>query len=303
MVVFVIVFVIVNVAMLMVVVIVVVIGHATMVAHVGDLMRVASLHTYPVKGCHGVNHARATIEPRGLRGDRYWMIVEAGTHRTLTQREQPRLTALRPLVTETGLLLRSAGAGDLEVKVPAGVETAVVNGCEVAFAGAEADAWLSDALGQPVRLVFQARPVAVDAPYGRPGDVTSLPDTFPVLIASLSSLAALNDWIAESGSNEGPVPMTRFRPNIVVDGGPAWAEDGWIARRIRVGGVTFRAPKPCARCVVTTTDQETGERGHEPLRTLARHRNVNTKLLFATNLIPDDTGDVAIGDEVSLLPD
>jgi uncharacterized protein YcbX len=290
-------------AFVIMVVVVVVVGHATIVSYVGDRMRVASLYTYPVKGCYRVDHATATVEPWGLRGDRRWMIVEAGTNRRLTQREYAGLTAVRPVVTDQGLALRAAGEPELDVKVPGGAETAVINGCQVAFAGAEADAWLSDALGRPLRLVFQDKPVAVNPQYGRPGDVTSLADAFPVLIASLSSLAALNEWIAESGSTEGPLPMTRFRPNIVMSGGPAWVEDGWIGRRIRVGGVTFRAPKPCDRCVVTTTDQETGERGHEPLRTLGRHRNIDTKLLFATNLIPDDIGDIAIGDEIFLLPD
>jgi len=108
-------------------------------------------------------------------------------------------------------------------------------------------------------------------------------------------------WIAESGSDEGPLPMTRFRPNVVVSGAPAFAEDDWIGRRLRIGTVPLRAPKPSDRCVVTTTDQETGERGREPLRTLARHRRFGQALLFGLNLIPDGTGEIRAGDEVALL--
>ncbi len=95
--------------------------------------------------------------------------------------------------------------------------------------------------------------------------------------------------------------MTRFRPNVVVSGAPAWAEDTWVGGRIRIGGVTFRAPKVCGRCVVPTTDQETGQRGREPSRTLARYRNVDQKLVFGLNLIPDGTGEIRLGDEVSLV--
>jgi uncharacterized protein YcbX len=86
-----------------------------------------------------------------------------------------------------------------------------------------------------------------------------------------------------------------------VEGAPAWAEDGWVGGRLRIGEVTFRAPKPCGRCVVTTTDQETGARGHEPLRTLGRHRNIGGKLLFGLNLIPDATGEIRVGDEVEVV--
>ena len=89
--------------------------------------------------------------------------------------------------------------------------------------------------------------------------------------------------------------MTRFRPNLVVDGAPAWAEDGWAGRTLRLGELRFRAAGPCDRCVVTTTDQETGVRGKEPLRTLGRYRNVAQKLLFGLHLVPLDTGPLAVG--------
>ena len=95
--------------------------------------------------------------------------------------------------------------------------------------------------------------------------------------------------------------MARFRPNLVIEDAPAWVEDSWLSGRIRVGGVVLRVVKPCPRCVVTTTDQETGERGREPLRTLARYRRVDQDLNFAVNLIPDGSGQVAIGDEVEAI--
>jgi len=280
-------------------------------------VRLTSIHTYPVKGCHRVDHERATVEPWGLAGDRRWLIVDPATGRRLTQREVPTLTHIKPAPAEGGLVLRTPDLPDLVVAEPAGAEPMEVTVGRftgpAARAGATADDWLSEALDRKVMLVWLDDPTrrAVNPEYGRPGDVVSFADGYPVLLANVASLAALNDWLAESaslraaqpaqtGSPDWPLPMTRFRPNLVVEGAPAWAEDGWLGRTVWVGGTAFRAVKPCDRCVVTTTDQDTGERGHEPLRTLARHRKFDQGLLFAINLIPDSTGTVAVGDAVHI---
>ncbi len=92
--------------------------------------------------------------------------------------------------------------------------------------------------------------------------------------------------------------MTRFRPNVVVRGAAAWAEDDWVGRRLRLGELTFRVAKPCARCVVTTIDQDTAEPGKQPLRILAKYRTIGGGLLFGMNLIPDSSGVLRVGDEV-----
>jgi uncharacterized protein YcbX len=169
--------------------------------------------------------------------------------------------------------------------------------------GEAADAWFSEALDRKLRLVYLDDPTRrrIDPRYGRPDDRVSFADGYPLLLTNTASLNVLNDWILEGGSDEAPLPMTRFRPNVVVAGAPPWAEDGWVGRRVRIGAVTFRMPKLCARCVVPTTDQETAERGREPLRTLARYRNVDNRLLFGMNLIPDGTGEIRIGDEVTIV--
>lgn len=128
----------------------------------------------------------------------------------------------------------------------------------------------------------------------------SLADGYPLLVTTVASLDALNALIAGGDHREeGPLPMDRFRPNAVVDGVGPWEEDGW--RRIAIGEVAFRVAKPCGRCVVTTTDQSTGERGREPLRTLARHRRAGTKLIFGQNLVPEGTGTIRVGDPVRVL--
>ena len=266
-------------------------------------MFVSAIHLYPVKGCYRTTVEQATVEPWGLAGDRRWLIVRPDTGVALTQRDLPALTQIRPVLGEGGLLLAPSvpvpAPTDGEL-VPVTVWSSVV---VARLASRQACAYLTAVLGRPVWLVWLDDPTrrAVDPSYAQPGDRVSFADGYPLLLANTASLDALNDWIAESGSLEGPLPMTRFRPNVVISGAPAWAEDAWTGGRVRIGGVSFRVPKACGRCVVTTTDQETGDRGREPLRTLARHRNRDQSLLFATNLIPDGVGSIAVGDPVVAL--
>ena len=265
-------------------------------------MRVASLHIYPVKGCHRVDLDRSPVEPWGLAGDRRWLIIDPDTGRFITQRETVRLTQVQPVPTPDGLVLRAPGRPELAVAAPVGgdlVDVTVWTFTGLAtLAGPAADDWLTAALERKVRLVWLDDPTRRGIHPAWPEDRVSFADGFPVLLANTASLDALNDAIAEGGSLEGPVPMTRFRPNIVITGAAPWAEDAWTGGRVRIGSVIFRVPRPCDRCVVTTTDQETGERGREPLRTLGRIRNIDQALLFATNLIPDGPGEIAVGDPV-----
>ncbi len=155
-------------------------------------------------------------------------------------------------------------------------------------AAADAHAWCSAFLGAGVRLVHMDDPATrrpVDPAYALPGETVSFADGYPLLVTTLASLDALNSLIAEGPhAHEGPLPMNRFRPNVVVAGTEPWAEDHWT--RIAIGEVVFRAPKPSGRCVVTTTDQATAVRGREPLHTLARHRRRDGRLLFGQNLVP-----------------
>jgi uncharacterized protein YcbX len=267
----------------------------------------SSLSTYPLKGAHRVDQSAATVEPCGLAGDRRWLAVDPDG-RALTQRDEPLLTRIQPVPQpDGGLTLRTPALPDLTVDRPGPADLLRVrvwrDELDAALAGSDADDWLSAALDRKVRLVHlhdpRLRPV--DPDYGAPGDRVSFADGFPVLLTNAASLDALNDLLAESGSVEGPLPMTRFRPNVVVAGAAPWAEDDWLGRRIQIGAVVFRAARPCARCVVTTTDQETGARGREPLRILATARRAGTKLVFGMNLIPDGTGELSHGDPVTLL--
>jgi uncharacterized protein len=264
-------------------------------------MRLASIHTYPVKGCRRVDRAEAVVEPWGLAGDRRWLVVEPDG-KFLTQRAVPALAVIRPSSRPDGLTLTADGHDDLHVPHPDGADLMAVRIWDdrlvAAPAGPAADDWLSEVLDRKVRLVHLDDPTRrpVDPAYGRPDDRVSFADGYPLLLANAASLDAVNDWLVEAG--EEPVPMTRFRPNLVVTGAPAWAEDGWSGGRIRIGAVPFRAVKPCARCVVTTIDQETAERGRQPLRVLGQRRPSPDGPLFGLNLVPDGVGRLRVGDPV-----
>ena len=258
-----------------------------------------SVHIYPLKGCRAVDLDEAVVEPWGLAGDRRWMLVDADGQ-FITQREQP---ALARLIVSYGpgadITVACAGYRSLSVAAPRqGPELLKVTVWRstvlAAAAGPEADAWFSAYLGEPARLVWLDDPTrrAVNPQYGLDGDVVSFADGYPLLLTTTGSLDQLGRWLTEAGDQ--PVPMNRFRPNVVVSGYEPWAEDRW--RRIRIGPVSFRVAKPCARCVVTTTDQATGERGRQPLRMLARHRRFGKNLVFGQNLIPDSPGLIRVGD-------
>ncbi|MDX3228158.1 MOSC domain-containing protein [Streptomyces sp. ME19-01-6] len=257
----------------------------------------SAIHVYAIKSVGGTAPLEAVVEPWGLAGDRRWMVVEPGGQ-YVTQRQQARLALVsaEPL-PGGGIRLGAAGHEPLTVAVPepgdgaAAVSTVWLHkeAVEVVSAGAAADEWFSGFLGSPVRLVHlddPARRRPLTPEFARAGETVSLADEFPLLLTTTASLDALNSLIAQGDHpDEGPLPMNRFRPNVVVEGTAPWAEDGW--RRIRIGEVVFRVTNPCARCVITTTDQETAERGKEPLRTLARHRRSADQLLFGQNLVPE----------------
>ena len=263
-------------------------------------MHLSSLHLYPIKSTAPLEVETAVVEPRGLRNDRRWMVVDDG-NRFLTGRQLPRLTLVRALPGARGLSLEAPGMPSLQVPFPAIIATVPVvvwkSEVDARPAGAPADAWLSEFLQQPVRLVH------MDAGVTRPmtdvhsqlGDEVSFADAFPMLLISRAALDGLNERLAK------PVSMLQFRPNLVVDGAVAHAEDGW--KRIRIGAVEFDVAKPCMRCIFTTVDPARGERDPdgEPLRTLVGYRRTADGVAFGQNLIPRSLGTLRIGDAVEVL--
>jgi len=262
-------------------------------------MRVTGLYVYPLKSARGLSLREARLDAFGIEGDRRWCLV-GNDGRVITQRDCPVLATLDVIPEEHGLELHAAGRRPLRVSQPEpGPETqpvAVWADLTAGLAvGADADSWLEGLLQRPCRLVYMPSTThrQVSLSYGQPGDRVSFADGYPLLLTNEASLCELNRRM------DSTLPMDRFRPNVVVDGGEPFAEDDWA--RIRLGDTEFRVVKPCARCVVTTTNQQTGARGKEPLRTLATFRMADGKVMFGENLIHDGPGPVRTGDPVEVL--
>jgi uncharacterized protein YcbX len=272
-------------------------------------MHLAALHIYPVKSLRGLAVQSAEVDSLGAIGDRRFLVVDsAGVF--LTQRTVPRMALVAASLDDSALTLRSAGFGEIRVgRAPdPGARLLTVRiwkseGLRAEDCGDAPASWLGGVLGTPCRLVrigpAFTRPVKPGR--ARPGDVVGFADGYPFLAVSEASLGDLNARIEKSGARS--VPMNRFRPNLVLAGCEPYAEDAW--RRFRIGAIAFRAAGPCSRCIITTTDQATGERGVEPLRTLAGYRRNTaepTLVDFGQNLVHEvKTGLLSVGDPVEIL--
>lgn len=295
------------------------------------MLRLTALNVYPVKSCRGCTVTSSDVDSRGLVCDRRFLIVDAES-RFLTQRVHPRMALIETALTGSELVLSSPGYGSVDIPLqpntpnskPKAVtiwkDTVTADDC-----GDESAHWLSGFLGFHCRLVragaAYTRPIpdrklpfglrivrhslgkggdsggggSTTDPRPLPSHEVSFADAYPFLVISEESLAELNSRL------DVPLPMNRFRPNLVVAGGKPYAEDEWA--RFRIGTVVFHGATHCIRCVVTTTDQSTAERGTEPLRTLATYRRVPEEgVKFGRNLIHETkTGRLAVGDAVELL--
>lgn len=270
-------------------------------------MQLSAINRYPVKSCRGHRVQQATVEPWGLAGDRRWVVVDDNGE-CVTAREHPRMLLVTPSPRgDGGLDLTSPDLAPLSVDVPAADELVPVqiwkSELVAALASSAACAWFSKLIGESVRLVYLDDPTRrhPNPAFALPTDYVSFADGYPLLLTNAASLAALNDWIAEGPrADEGPLPMARFRPSVVVSGNVPWEEDGW--RRIRIGAAEFRVVKGCDRCTMTMTDPETADRTKEPIATLARYRRWDGETWFGMNIIPDNPGvQIAVGDDVTVL--
>jgi uncharacterized protein YcbX len=257
----------------------------------------SDLRLYPIKSCGGIAVDEWEVDERGLRHDRRWMLVDE-TGSFMSQRKLPRMALIKVRLESDGLVVDAPGMSSLQVPFgpPDGKPMlARVWNDLVEAQTVDDDSWFSEFLGVSCKLVYLPDESVrqVDPAYAEPGDRVSLADGFPFLLISEASLADLNARL------EQPLPMDRFRPNVVVGGCEPFAEDGW--RGVRIGQLTFRVVKPCARCTITTVDHESATKGKEPLRTLARFRRAGNKVLFGQNLIHDETGTLRIGDPVQIL--
>lgn len=268
-------------------------------------MNLSEINVYPIKSLGGISLKSSMVENRGLQYDRRWMLVDE-SNKFLTQREFPKMATVSVEITKNGLGVSSDG-NSVEIPFETNAnETASVkiwsSRCRAKVYGEEINRWFSDVLQSECKLVLMSEETTRKVNYFyavHQTDAVSFADAYPILLIGEESLTDLNSRLKT------PVPMNRFRPNLVVSDADAFAEDGW--KQIKIGDAIFHIVKPCGRCVMTTIEQESGEKqGVEPLKTLASYRipkrSVKKKILFGQNLIAENVGTVlSIGDKIEII--
>lgn len=265
-------------------------------------MILSEINIYPVKSLAGIGLQDSQVEERGLQFDRRLMLVDENNE-FLTQRVYPKMATITLKIVEDGLIASNSGDEIAIPLEPDSEEKATVkiwkNRVKAVFYGNEINEWFSRRLEMKCRLVVMPentkRKVNPFYAVRKFKDIVSFADGYPFLLIGENSLVDLNEKL------EKKLPMNRFRPNLVVKDSEVFAEDNW--KKIKIGNTIFHVVKPCGRCVMTTIEQSTGEKnGNEPLKTLAKYRNKNGKVLFGQNLIAENTGEILkVGDKVEIL--
>lgn len=261
-------------------------------------MTVTQLNVYPIKSLGGISLSKLQLTDRGFELDRQWMLIdETGT--SFTQREDPRLSLFKVMLKKEGLEITFNGDSILlpyhSNYLGETITTEMFgNSIQATLEAPILHEWFSDQLNQHLRLV---RP-SMEFPRfvkKHPGTVINFPDSSQYLILGQQSLDFLNDKLRQ------PIPMNRFRPNIVFEGGKPHEEDQWSS--LKIGAAKFEVVKPCARCQITTIDQSTGEVSKEPLKTLSTYRRQGQKVLFGQylKLVSTEDNILSIGDEIDLM--
>lgn len=262
-----------------------------------------AIHVYPVKALGGISLEESAVTARGLKFDRRFMVINAQDE-FVTQREVPKMATVWVEIENDAVILAAADMNGIAFpaeppELPSRMVRVWSSDVLAHTVSAEADAWLSHYLGFDARLVYMpdSSERRINPQHAKAGEVVSFADGYPLLIVAEASLADLNARIVKNGGKA--IAMNRFRPNLVIRGCEAYAEDR--LGEIRIGEAIFRAAKPCTRCQVTTTDQASGElRGPEPLQTLATYRDSPDGVMFGMNLIPVNGATVRVGDAVTL---
>jgi len=264
------------------------------------MLTLSEINIYPIKSLAGISLQSAIVEERGLKYDRRWVLVD-DTNTFFTQRDFPEMALIKVAVESEGLRLSHKTKNVESLVVPFDFNFSKKNkvviwndNIEGEFYNKQIDDWFSEIIGIKCHLVKMPESTerVVDEKYAK-DKIVSFADGYPFLIIGQSSLDELNSRI------EIPLPMNRFRPNFVFKGGKPFEEDHW--KRFNIGNVKFEAVKPCARCVITTTDQETAELAKEPLLTLSKFRKVGNEVMFGMNVICHSNGQIKLGDEIGLL--
>jgi uncharacterized protein YcbX len=262
------------------------------------MLHLSALYRFPLKSGKPEILQRASFDELGMTGDRRWMLVDASNGRFFSQRALPHMSQLSVLWNVGGgVTLSAPGFGSLDVALPQNSDdnlrgvTVWSDSLRVPDAGDEAAVWLSTFIGKPTRLVHVPADRARWLPsgYGTVDDKVGFADGFPLLLIGQASLDDLSVKVGR------PLEMLRFRPNLVVEGSEAFAEDSW--KRIRIGDIQFRLLKGCSRCILTTIDPATGERSadREPLTTLKTYREREGDVWFGQNMVNDGPGILEVG--------
>ncbi len=264
------------------------------------IIKVTGLMIYPVKSLSGISLQSSEVDAMGLKYDRRWMLVSPDG-KFLSQRTLPRMALIKTALDAEGrLTLSMQGKRDLAVPAESDATLPVQiwnDQVEANLVSKTCDTWLSDALGVACHLVYIADDVVrqCDLAYAKQGDRTGFSDGFPMLLISEASLQDLNERMQARSVD--PVEMRRFRPNIVVSGCEAFAEDNW--QNFTIANIPMRGVKPCSRCPIPTVNPDTGERtGSEPIATLSTYRKQGAKVFFGMNVIQQETGELRLGDKL-----
>lgn len=290
-------------------------------------MHISEINIYPIKSLKGISVGSALVEERGLQYDRRWMLTDRGGI-FFTQREFPKMARIGVEVMSDELRVMSDGFGHQSIPFEPdmgerGRVTIWNSVCYAEIYNGQVSEWFSDVLGTNCQLVYMPDTSrrSINPRFNLGEEVVSFADGYPLMVIGEGSLADLNKRIADSHEESDevptfqPLPMNRFRPNLVVSDIDAFAEDAW--QKIRIGEAVFRSTKPCERCVMTTVDQSKGESGgKEPLKTLATYRMAKdiipdsyealgvgaNAVLFGQNLIAETPGaTISVGDEIVVL--
>lgn len=258
----------------------------------------SDIFIYPVKSLSGIKLTSWPVVETGFKFDRQWMLIDK-ERQFLSQRRLPKMALMKTAIAGNQIIVSAPGVDNLVLElepIPGETINSTIwhDHVDTLAVSAEADEWFSRFLETDCRLVYQPEKVTrhVNPDYAKPADRTALSDGFPFLLVSENSLQSLNQ------SMDTEIPMTRFRPNLVVSGSGSYAEDTW--REITIGAIDFRLPKPCSRCSVPTIDPDTAETGKEPLATLNRLRKWENKVYFGQNALHDSLGQLSVGDKVTV---
>lgn len=264
------------------------------------MLVLSEIYIYPVKSLGGISLDSAIVEERGLKYDRRYLLVDENSM-FMTQRDYPQLAFLKLSFGEKGFKVLNTQNNSYSF-IPFesdSKETVSVtiwdDVCGSVRVSKELDDWFSNAINKKCSLVYMPddEKRIVEKKYINDEHIVSFADAYPFLIIGQSSLDDLNGRLDE------PILMNRFRANFVFTGGSPYEEDSW--KDFKIGDLSFKAVKPCARCVITTTNQDTAERSGEPLKTLSKYRKINNKVMFGMNLVCKQTGSISVGNKIEII--